>query len=197
MALLECPECGKKVSTEAAACPGCGGPPPRSRKGETITAEEAKKMTSNEKIAFVKAGGKVVLNKTQQIVSGILAVFLIFGVAKCSTGASDPVVKKGVEALELAYVTNVKSDDASFTKCEYRLVGDRHIARCGISFGSTELAQLGYWEIEKNGENAIMYAMNGKALRALEKIGESGEFKSGAGLRASLDISSIDLEFNK
>lgn len=27
MALIECRECGRQVSTEAAACPGCGAPP--------------------------------------------------------------------------------------------------------------------------------------------------------------------------
>jgi len=28
MALIKCTECGKEVSDKAAACPGCGAPPP-------------------------------------------------------------------------------------------------------------------------------------------------------------------------
>lgn len=35
MALMECPECGKQVSTRAAACPHCGFPLSR----EVVTAE--------------------------------------------------------------------------------------------------------------------------------------------------------------
>lgn len=90
MALLECPECGKKVSTEATACPGCGGPAPKSRKGETVTTEEAKKMTRNEKKAFLKAGGKVVLSKSQKVCSALLFALLLFGISKCNMNKSEP-----------------------------------------------------------------------------------------------------------
>lgn len=114
----------------------------------------------------------------------------------CS-GPSDPVVKQGLDALELAYIMKVKPNDASFTKCEYRLLDNRHVVRCGISFGSTQLAQVGYWEIVNDSGKAIVYAMNGKALSALEKAGESDDFKSGAGLRQSLDIQSAEVAFDK
>lgn len=33
MALINCPECGKEISSEATACPNCGKPIPR-RKGK-------------------------------------------------------------------------------------------------------------------------------------------------------------------
>lgn len=68
--------------------------------------------------------------------------------------------------------------------------------RCGISYGSTQLAQVGYWEVEQQGEAFIAYAMNGKALAALDRINRPGShstttypgaFKSGAG-RSTLDI---------
>lgn len=34
MALIECHECGKQISTEAAFCPGCGAPPKKSQSNE-------------------------------------------------------------------------------------------------------------------------------------------------------------------
>jgi hypothetical protein len=85
MALLPCPECGKKVSTDAVACIACGGPTPKIRKGEKLTTEEFKKLTRNQRNAFKKAGGKVVLTDTQKIFSFILFSVLIFGISKCNT----------------------------------------------------------------------------------------------------------------
>lgn len=82
MALLECPECGKKVSTEASACPSCGGLPPKSRKGDTVMLAESKKMTRNEKKAFINAGGKIVLSKSQKIVSALFFILLVFMFSK-------------------------------------------------------------------------------------------------------------------
>mgnify|MGYP006193434751 CR=1 FL=1 len=113
-------------------------------------------------------------------------VFTMIALVVGCSGPSDPVLQKGLEALEIAYIVKVKPQDASFTRCEYRLVDNRHVVKCGISFGSPELAQVGYWEIDGSSGSAVAYAMNGKALSALEKIGESAEFKSGAGNRQSL-----------
>jgi hypothetical protein len=88
----------------------------------------------------------------------------------------------------------VKPENASHTKCAYRLVDTRHVIKCGISFGSTELSRIGLWEIDISSGKFIAYAMNGKALSALNKIGESTEFKSGAG-RAQLNIQNVEAIF--
>jgi len=126
----------------------------------------------------------------------IYALIIVVFVMGCSD-SSDPVVGKGIEALDLAYIMRVKPQDASFTKCEYRLVDNRHLVRCGISFGSSELAKVGYWEIDSSSGSAVAYAMNGQALSALERIGESNEFKSGAGNRPSLDIQRVRVAFGE
>jgi len=105
------------------------------------------------------------------------------------------MVKEGFEALDTAYVLKVKPQDASFTKCAYKKLEDRHVVRCGISFGGIELAQKGFWEIEISGGKFVAYAMNGKALSALEKIGVSDQFKSGSG-RISLNIQNAESTFD-
>lgn len=124
----------------------------------------------------------------------LLLCFLAISAAGCS-GSSDPVVKEGFEALDSAYVLKVKPQDAAFTKCAYKALGNRYIVRCGISFGSTELGQKGFWEIENNSGKFVAYAMNGKALSVLEKIGASDQFKSGAG-RTPLDIQNAEAIFD-
>lgn len=120
--------------------------------------------------------------------------FLAISAAGCSE-PSDPIVKEGFEALDTAYVIKVKPQDASFTKCAYKALESQHVVRCGISFGSTELAQKGFWEIETSSGKFVAYAMNGKALSALEKIGASDQFKSGAG-RAPLNIQNAEATFD-
>lgn len=40
MALIKCPECGRAVSDQASACPGCGHPI-----GGTVTIEKTDKLT--------------------------------------------------------------------------------------------------------------------------------------------------------
>lgn len=124
----------------------------------------------------------------------VALIFIIF-TAGCS-GPSDPVAKQGFEALELAYVIKVKPQDAAFTKCAYRFLENRHVVRCGISYGSPELAQKGFWEIDISSGKPIAYALNGKALSALGRIGESNEFKSGVG-RPSLNIENAEIAFEK
>lgn len=125
----------------------------------------------------------------------IIPLFIIVLISGCS-GPSDPTIKKGLEALDLAYIVKVKPSDAAFTKCEYRLFVERHVVRCGVSFGSVDLARVGYWEVDGSSGSAVAYAMNGDALRALEKIGESNEFKSGAGVRQILDIQGAEAVFS-
>lgn len=107
--------------------------------------------------------------------------------------------KQGVEALDMAYVMDVKPADAKFTNCRYGVVDARHVVRCGVSYGSLQLAHVGFWEVDAQGAAAVVYAMNGKALAALDRITRPGShsstaypgaFKSGAG-RRPLDIEKI------
>lgn len=130
---------------------------------------------------------------------------LAFVITGCSDplSSADPVIQSGYAALDGAYATDVKPSDATFTQCQYALVGARHIARCGISFGGPKLAQLGYWEIERRGDGFTLYAMNGKALAALDKIAHPGStsntahpgaFVSGQG-RVPLDVSKAAAAF--
>lgn len=125
---------------------------------------------------------------------------LALAVFGCSESISDPTVRQGFAALDEAYVMDVKPADAKFTNCAYGLVDSRHVVRCGISYGGTQLAQIGYWEIEPNDARFTVYAMNGKALAALERVTRPGAhsttnfpgaFKSGAG-RSPFDISKVN-----
>lgn len=129
----------------------------------------------------------------------ITAAGLLFMAAACSD-ISAPATNPGFEALDEAYVMDVKPADASFTNCRYGLVDSRHVVRCGISYGSTQLAQVGYWEVEPQGAAFVAYAMNGKALTALDQItrpgshsttAHPGAFKSGAG-RTPLNIPRVN-----
>ena len=131
-------------------------------------------------------------------VSCLVLVVALVLIAACSD-ISDPATRPGYNALDEAYVMDVKPADASFTNCRYGLVDSRHVVRCGISYGGTQLAQVGYWEIELNGAGFTAYAMNGKALAALDRINRPGSyssktypgaFKSGVG-RSPLEIEKI------
>jgi len=115
-------------------------------------------------------------------------VLLSILVVSCSSDISDPVIKQGYDALELAYITKVKPENASYAGCAYLEMEGRHLARCGISYGSRDLGNKGVWEITSEGGKFVIYTMNGKALTALEKISESEEFRKGHG-RPYLDIS--------
>lgn len=129
------------------------------------------------------------------------AALLLLGLfAGCSDEISDPAVRQGFDALYGAYVMDVKPADANHSNCTYALVDSRHVARCGIAYGGTTLAQIGYWEIESQGNALTIYAMNGKALSALDRItrpgahsgtAHPGTFKSGAG-RTPLDIEKVN-----
>lgn len=101
--------------------------------------------------------------------------------AVACSGPTDPSVKNGLDALEVAYILKVKPQDASYTKCVNKMIESRHVVRCGISFGSTELVQKGLWEIDASDGQFVVYAMNGKALSALEKISDADKFRSGVG----------------
>lgn len=135
-------------------------------------------------------GHQVSVNVLSDMKKFIVATILVLAVTACSQ-INDPTIKQGFEALELAYITKVKPENASYTKCVYSLVDSRHVVRCGISFGSPELAQKGYWEIESHNGDPIIYAMNGKALAALDRMEYSEIFKAGNG-RSPLNITKIE-----
>jgi len=122
----------------------------------------------------------------------ITITVILFG---CDSVPTDPVIGKAAEELELAYITHVKPPDASFVECGYRQFEERHIVKCGVSFGSTKTAMNGFWEVVNNGGTATTYAMNGKALQALEHIGTSASITSGAGIRPFLDIGQAERAF--
>jgi hypothetical protein len=110
VALLECFECGKKVSTEAAACPKCGAPPPKSRKGESMTPEQSASMTYKQKRTFQKSGGKILLSKAQKFSFIVIGFFILFGLVKCNATndvtsesvASDYQVQNALQQLDNA-----------------------------------------------------------------------------------------------
>jgi len=101
---------------------------------------------------------------------------------------------KSQEILELLYIENVK-DDAYFVKCKEAKFEYRMFYQCGVSYGNSDLAKKGLWEAAIGGNGkVILYAMNGNALRVLEKIGNSSEFSSGTS-RPSVDIEKVNAEF--
>jgi hypothetical protein len=92
--------------------------------------------------------------------------------------ALEDLVEPSGDILELAYIQHVKGNAAS-VRCAAAEYQGRYFVQCGLNFGGPELAQNGLWEAaERNGALAL-YAMNGKALRALEKIGEGERFHRG------------------
>ncbi|MFV0575976.1 MAG: hypothetical protein ACK5NC_11280 [Vibrio sp.] len=79
MAILKCTECLAKVSSEAEACPKCGAPAPKSRKGISITEKDAAKMSKNERKAFVANGGKITIPKSRKVITlSIIGAIIIF-----------------------------------------------------------------------------------------------------------------------
>ena len=50
MALIACPECGKEVSTEAAACPGCGYPLAERGRGVAASPEEQARAVDTQEV---------------------------------------------------------------------------------------------------------------------------------------------------
>lgn len=122
----------------------------------------------------------------------------------CGQGRS-PLASQALDVLDGAYASDVTPADAKFTQCAYKLASERHIVRCGLSFGGAELAQIGYWEIVGNDASFSVYAMNGKALAALDRITRPGAisstaypgaFKSGAG-RTPLDMAKVSAAFKQ
>lgn len=120
-------------------------------------------------------------------------------VCACSDSGSNPI-DEGFGVLTGAYASDVKPADAKYTLCKYAQLDGRHVARCEVSYGGTETTQRGYWEVTAQSDSYTIYAMNGKALTALDKINATtsltskaypGVFKSGHG-RPPLDVAKVD-----
>ena len=54
MALINCPECGKQVSTEAKACPGCGFPVAEKFQQDEVGSQPVRQAATNELLAEVR-----------------------------------------------------------------------------------------------------------------------------------------------
>jgi hypothetical protein len=145
MALLPCIECGEKVSTDAVICPKCGAPAPMSRKGEKLTAKQAKSLTTKERYAFVRAGGKIKTPFFQKIAGLFLLILvgvIIFAVmnkhedrretqrpARTFTEAQKDIIdKKFVNCLQNSEGSGLYSTSDG-GKSAIKLVGE-----CGTSF---------------------------------------------------------------
>lgn len=133
----------------------------------------------------------------------ITIVFLFSLLALTAHAQKDKVIRNAFDSLDGAYASDVKPHDAVYTQCTYAQIEKRHVARCGISYGGNQLTHIGYWEIERQGDSYLIYAMNGKALSALDKINhpgslssvaEPGVFKNGQG-RTPFDIQQISRIF--
>ncbi|WP_426369877.1 hypothetical protein [Pseudocolwellia sp. HL-MZ7] len=120
MALLECFECGKKVSTEATACPKCGAPPPKSRKGESITPAQSASMTYKQRRAFQKAGGKILLSKAQKFSFIVIGFFMFFGLVKCN--ATNDVTSESVASADQVQKALQQLDNAMKDPRKIRLL---------------------------------------------------------------------------
>ena len=89
------------------------------------------------------------------------------------------IVDPARNTLELAYIQLVKDESASHISCREAEFSNRFFIRCGVAYGSPDTANNGVWEAAESNGQLVLYAMNGKALRALDKIGESAEFQKG------------------
>ena len=74
MALIQCHECGKEISEQAAACPGCGAP---------VKREEAQAAQAAPPSGFAKAEQHVAAasNRAQGVLQFGFAIFVIAAVA--------------------------------------------------------------------------------------------------------------------
>jgi uncharacterized membrane protein YvbJ len=84
MALLNCPECSKQVSDQAAACPSCGYPLKPSQR--TTASPDQSKPTVDEIARGAQLGiaRQQLNNSIVQIVLGLLVLAILFGVAMCA-----------------------------------------------------------------------------------------------------------------
>lgn len=89
MALIACDECGKQISSNAAACPGCGNPIATATAGpEAVVVQDAPIITTQE----TGKGHKVV-----QLIGGAI---VILGVVSCVAAAQpNPLASTLISAV--------------------------------------------------------------------------------------------------
>ncbi|RXJ93773.1 hypothetical protein CRV00_09940 [Malaciobacter molluscorum] len=75
MALKQCNECKKEISTTVIVCPNCGSKRPF--KGVKLSREETKELSSKERKSFEKAGGKVTTGIFEKLMNLILAIIIL------------------------------------------------------------------------------------------------------------------------
>jgi uncharacterized membrane protein YvbJ len=82
MALIDCPECGKRVSSQAAACPDCGCP-----------------LTQNHPVQTIEKTAKK-YKATTALGAGLIILGLVISFATCSQATdSDTPIYGGFIAL--------------------------------------------------------------------------------------------------
>ena len=96
----------------------------------------------------------------------------IKGKAEKDYSSLKKLVAPARDLLTAAYLAHVKDKGASHVSCREAEVDKRFYIRCGVAYGSPETGNNG---------SLVLYAMNGKALRALDHIGESAAFQRGNG----------------
>ena len=72
MALKNCRECGKKVSTEAASCPSCGAPNPTFKKSSQLS------KSSEETVMYTFSGKPAPIHKLSLCQDGLRGMFWLF-----------------------------------------------------------------------------------------------------------------------
>ena len=98
MALKQCNECKKEISTTVSSCPNCGSKKPF--KGVKLSREETKELSSKERKSFEKAGGKVTTGIFEKLVNLILAIIILFVIFAIISPKSEEEIKK--EKIEKA-----------------------------------------------------------------------------------------------
>ena len=75
MALAPCPECGHKVSTQAASCPACGYPMQGTRNGEQQPAMQSPRVWSN---AIFALGAWLITPWIAKLVVAVVALVVAY-----------------------------------------------------------------------------------------------------------------------
>lgn len=101
-------------------------------------------------------------------------------------------LQKAQAALENAYGTKVKSKRGveAPVECRHVMHQARFITWCGFQSGTGNLAEKGYWELKRVGDDVIAFALNGDALRALENF-RGSQFQPGYD-RPFLDLNALE-----
>ena len=106
MALIVCPECGKKVSEQALTCPGCGYPIAQLKDNEKSSVELEKisedAETTNTETGMKNANSVRTDNKKMVAIFAAIAVIIILGIVIC-VGISKKQEKMKAEEIAAEY----------------------------------------------------------------------------------------------